>query len=78
MPSTPDEHEIYWKDRTVELCDEFIASIGGDLHRVTYKENPWIGGGNAGPSVEVLIGGLEIATLVFMNLGRIRHREAAP
>jgi alanyl-tRNA synthetase len=67
--NTPSE-EIYWKDRTVELCDQFLASIGGDLNRVTYKENPWIGGGNAGPSVEVLIGGLEVATLVFMSLGR--------
>ena len=67
--NTPDE-EIYWKDRTVELCDQFIASIGGDITKVTYKENPWIGGGNAGPSVEVLIGGLEVATLVFMSLGR--------
>jgi len=67
--NTPGE-EIYWKDRTVELCDQFIASIGGDITKVTYKENPWIGGGNAGPSVEVLIGGLEIATLVFMSLGR--------
>jgi alanyl-tRNA synthetase len=67
--NSPSE-EIYWKDRTVELCDLFIQSIGGDLNMVTYKENPWIGGGNAGPSVEVLIGGLEIATLVFMSLGR--------
>ncbi len=67
--NTPAE-EIYWKDRTVELCDQFIASIGGDMNRVTYKENPWMGGGNAGPSVEVLIGGLEVATLVFMSLGR--------
>ena len=67
--NTPSE-EIYWKDQTVELCDQFIASIGGDLNKVTFKESPWIGGGNAGPSVEVLIGGLEIATLVFMSLGR--------
>jgi alanyl-tRNA synthetase len=67
--NTP-EQEIYWKDRTVELCDEFIRSIGGNLQGVTYKEHPWIGGGNAGPSVEVLIGGLEVATLVFMDLGR--------
>jgi len=67
--NTPNE-EIYWKDHTVELCDRFIASIGGDINKVTYKENPWIGGGNAGPSVEVLIGGLEVATLVFMSLGR--------
>jgi alanyl-tRNA synthetase len=73
--NTPSE-EIYWKDRTVELCDQFIASIGGDITKVTYKEHPWIGGGNAGPSVEVLIGGLEIATLVFMSLGR--QKTAAP
>ena len=65
----PDE-EIYWKDRTVQLCDEFLLSIGGDLNAVTYKEHPWIGGGNAGPSVEILIGGLEVATLVFMSLGK--------
>ncbi|MFA4824128.1 MAG: alanine--tRNA ligase [Methanoregula sp.] len=72
--NTPSE-EIYWKDRTVELCDQFIASIGGDLNKVTFKESPWIGGGNAGPSVEVLIGGLEIATLVFMSLGRQKTAE---
>lgn len=72
--NTPTE-EIYWKDRTVELCDQFIASIGGDITKVTYKENPWIGGGNAGPSVEVLIGGLEVATLVFMSLGRQKTGE---
>ncbi|MDV4342885.1 alanine--tRNA ligase [Methanoculleus sp. YWC-01] len=67
--NTPEE-QIYWKDETVALCDEFIKSIGGDLSRVSYKEHPWYGGGNAGASVEVLIGGLEVATLVFMNLGR--------
>ncbi len=62
--------EIYWKDETVALCDEFITSIGGDLDAISYKEHPWIGGGNAGPSLEVLVGGLEVATLVFMNLQR--------
>ncbi|MDN7012842.1 alanine--tRNA ligase [Methanoculleus sp. FWC-SCC3] len=67
--NTP-EDQIYWKDETVALCDEFIKSIGGDPARVSYKEHPWYGGGNAGASVEVLIGGLEVATLVFMNLGR--------
>ncbi|MCG7855082.1 MAG: alanine--tRNA ligase [Methanoregulaceae archaeon] len=65
-----DFEEIYWKERTLELCEQFLTSIGGNLEQVTYKEHPWIGGGNAGPSLEVLIGGLEVATLVFMNLGR--------
>ena len=72
--NTP-ENEVYWKDRTVELCDQFLASIGGDVTQVTYKEHPWFGGGNAGPSVEVLIGGLEVATLVFMSLGRQRTND---
>ncbi|MGP8336621.1 MAG: alanine--tRNA ligase [Methanosarcinaceae archaeon] len=60
--------EIYWKERTVELCDELLLSLGADPMAVTYKEAPWAGGGNAGPCLEVLIGGLEVATLVFMNL----------
>lgn len=60
--------EIYWKDRTVELCDELFNSLGVDPLAVTYKEEPWAGGGNAGPCVEALIGGLEVATLVFMDL----------
>lgn len=60
--------EIYWKDRTVELCDNLLASLGLDLNAVAYKESPWAGGGNAGPSVEVMVGGLELATLVFMDL----------
>ncbi|WP_319508466.1 alanine--tRNA ligase [uncultured Methanolobus sp.] len=60
--------EIYWKDRTMELCDEFLNSLGADPMAVTYKEEPWAGGGNAGPCVEVLIGGLEVGTLVFMNM----------
>ncbi|MBN1432852.1 MAG: alanine--tRNA ligase [Methanomicrobiaceae archaeon] len=70
-----EKDEIYWKDRTVELCDLFIESIGGNVEEVTYKEHPWIGGGNAGPSVEVLIGGLEVATLVFMSLGKMPNEK---
>jgi len=62
------EHEIYWKDRTVRLCDELLLGLGMDPLAVTYKENPWAGGGNAGPSLEVMVGGLELATLVFMDL----------
>jgi alanyl-tRNA synthetase len=64
----PDEHH-YFKDRTVELCHEFMTkSLGMDPQELTYIEKPWAGGGNAGPAFEVVIGGLEVATLVFMNL----------
>ncbi len=63
------EPEVYWKERTVELCSEFLTgAFGIAKEAVTYKENPWFGGGNAGPALEVLAGGLEVATLVFMFL----------
>ncbi len=61
--------EIYWKEKTVEYCDEFFTKeIGIPRNKINYKEQLWIGGGNAGPCIEVLAGGLEIATLVFMNM----------
>ncbi|WP_292484296.1 alanine--tRNA ligase [Methanohalobium sp.] len=62
------DNEVYWKEETVALCDEFLNSLGVDPLAVTYKEEPWAGGGNAGPCLETLVGGLEVATLVFMNL----------
>ncbi len=65
--------EIYWKDDTVRLCDELLTSLGTDPLAVTYKEEPWAGGGNAGPCLEALVGGLEVATLVFMNLQKSRE-----
>ena len=48
-------------------CSWVIRNRSEEL---TYVENPWSGGGNAGPALEVIVGGLELATLVFMNLRR--------
>jgi alanyl-tRNA synthetase len=62
------EGEVYWKDRTVELCDQFFEHMGVDLTEITYIEDPWVGGGNAGPAFEVLYRGAELATLVFMSM----------
>jgi alanyl-tRNA synthetase len=62
--------EIYWKNDTVRYCDEFLQQIGVAMESITYKEAPWVGGGNAGPCLEVISGGLELATLVFMDLER--------
>lgn len=57
----------YWKDRTVELCHLFLTEeLGLRPELVTYKEDFWEGGGNAGPDVEACVEGLELATLVFM------------
>ncbi|AUV83412.1 alanine--tRNA ligase [Salinigranum rubrum] len=62
------EGEVYWKDETVRYCDEFFASMGANLDEITYIEDPWVGGGNAGPAIEVLYRGAELATLVFMSM----------
>ncbi|USZ69591.1 alanine--tRNA ligase [Halorussus salilacus] len=68
----PDEYayqgEVYWKDETVEYCDEFFESMGADIEEITYIEDPWVGGGNAGPAIEVIYRGAELATLVFMSM----------
>jgi len=66
----PDEGRMYyWMEECVRYCHEmFTETFGIDAKEITYVENPWCGGGNAGPAVEVIVGGLELATLVFMNL----------
>ena len=59
--------EIYFKDGTVKLCHElFTDRLGVDPKRLRYVEEWWEGGGNAGPCLEVIIDGAEVATLVFM------------
>jgi alanyl-tRNA synthetase len=58
---------IYFKDRTVELCHTFLTErLGLDPTIARYKESQWRGGGNSGPCFEVVFGGAEPATLVFM------------
>jgi len=68
----PDEYayygEVYWKEETVAYCDELFASLGVDLADLVYIEDPWVGGGNAGPAFEVIYKGAELATLVFMSM----------
>jgi len=63
----PDK-EIYWKDDTVRFHQRFCTEVLGiPSDAVTYKESVWVGGGNAGPAVECIVGGLEVGTLVFMQ-----------
>ncbi len=59
---------VYWKDQTVRYHHEFVTKeLGIKSEEVVYKEDVWSGGGNAGPDLETVIGGLELATLVFMK-----------
>jgi len=66
----PDEGKMYyWMEECVKHCHDLLCiTFGIDPAEITYVENPWSGGGNAGAAVEVIVGGLELATLVFMNL----------
>ena len=60
--------EIYWKDECVRYHHQLLTGIlGVPSESVTYKEHFWSGGGNAGPDLETIVAGLEIATLVFMQ-----------
>jgi alanyl-tRNA synthetase len=62
------EGEVYWKDETVRYCVELFEELGADVEDLTLIEDPWVGGGNAGPAFEVIYRGAELATLVFMSL----------
>lgn len=63
----PDKH-IYWISETTEYAYEFFTrELGIPEDEITFKESVWEGGGNAGESFEVLVRGLEVATLVFMH-----------
>lgn len=61
--------ELYWMETCVEHCHNMLTDTFGIApEEITYVENPWCGGGNAGAAVEVIVGGLELATLVFMDM----------
>ncbi len=64
------EGEVYWKDECVAFCEGFFERFGVDLQELTFIEDPWVGGGNAGPAFEVIYRGAELATLVFMSMER--------
>lgn len=63
----PDKY-VYWISETTEYAYEFFTKeLGISEDEVTFKESMWEGGGNAGECFEVLVRGLEVATLVFMH-----------
>ena len=63
----PDKY-VYWIDETTEYAYKFFTKeLGIPPGEITFKESVWEGGGNAGECFEVLVRGLEVATLVFMH-----------
>ena len=63
----PDK-DVYWIDQTIKYHHQLATEkFGLKSDAISYKEHFWSGGGNAGPDVECLCGGLEISTLVFIQ-----------
>jgi alanyl-tRNA synthetase len=70
----PDK-EVYWKDQTVRYHHDWVTKdLGVKSEEITYKEGVWVGGGNAGPDVECIVRGLEVATLVFMQFKVVNNQ----
>jgi alanyl-tRNA synthetase len=58
---------IYWSEGIFEnTIGFFTEAIGLEIDDLVFKEGWWEGGGNAGPAPEVLVDGIEVATLVHM------------
>jgi alanyl-tRNA synthetase len=59
---------IYWSEGIFENTLGFLTEvIGLNADDIVFKEGWWEGGGNAGPAPEVLVDGIEVATLVHMS-----------
>jgi len=68
---------VYWNDETVALCHEFLTrELGIKPEEITYIQDFWEGGGNAGEDFEVNVRGLELATLVFMRFAKENGKYA--
>jgi len=60
--------EIYWANETVEYAFRVLTEAYKiPPEEISFKFDWWSGGGNAGEDYEVLVRGLEVATLVFMH-----------
>ncbi|RLE55120.1 MAG: alanine--tRNA ligase [Thermoprotei archaeon] len=71
--------EVYWNNETVELCfDFFTKELKIPPEEISFIEDWWSGGGNAGEDFEVLIRGLEVATLVFMHYRVLDEEKVVP
>lgn len=62
------QNKIYWTDETASYCFElFSKDLGIRPDKINFIEDMWYGGGNAGEDLEVVVDGIELATLVFMH-----------
>lgn len=62
-----EETPVYWEDKTIKYCHDFLKYIGINTEEISFIESWWEGGGNAGPCYEICVRGVELATLVFIK-----------
>ncbi len=62
------EREVYWINQTTRFCFEYYTEVWG-IHPeiMSFVEDVWRGGGNAGEDLEIIVRNAEVATLVFMH-----------
>ncbi|MEM0040708.1 MAG: alanine--tRNA ligase [Thermofilum sp.] len=62
------DQRVYWANETVTFAYELFTKVYGiKPEEITFIFDVWSGGGNAGEDYEVMVRGLEVATLVFMH-----------
>ncbi len=70
--------KVYWANETVEYAFRVLTEAYKiPEEEISFKFDWWSGGGNAGEDYEVLVRGLEVATLVFMHY-RVEDGEVVP
>lgn len=66
---------VYWANETVEFAFRLFTEVYHiPPEEITFVFDMWSGGGNAGEDYEVLVRGLEVATLVFMHYRTIDRK----
>lgn len=72
-------NRVYWANETVEYAFNLFTKVFGlKPEEITFIYDMWSGGGNAGEDYEVLVRGLEVATLVFMHYKTTDNGELIP
>ncbi len=56
-----------WKEEDIGLVIDCFKHFKINEKELTFVESVWMGGGNAGPSFEVFVAGMEMLTTVFMQ-----------
>jgi len=60
-------HREDWKEEDIGLVIDCFKHFKVSEKELSFVESVWMGGGNAGPSFEVFVGGMELLTTVFMQ-----------